>query len=285
VGQAIHSIVAKGVFKREDIWVSAFNLMSLPLPLFLHKYLVWVGSVVTMASEFILGALDLQIQSEFSPYNPTKNASFFPYDVSGNINFQVSGSIACSLANFSTPPAYIDAILLHAPYPSLSDTLTAYKALELYVPSQIKHLGLSNIDVATLRAVYDAARIKPVIVQNRFTADIASIPNPEMPPGVNTPEDKYDAAVRAWGSPNLLGSELVKSMAKELGVDSEVALRAGVQGLSDNVSTLVGTGKEERIESIVAGMRNVDEWKREDRNREKWDAWMLVLNELLLEEP
>jgi diketogulonate reductase-like aldo/keto reductase len=219
--------------------------------------------------------------------------------VSGDINSQVSGSIPCSLANFPTPPAYIDAILLHAPYPNLSDTLTAYKALEVYVPSQIKHLGLSNIDLATLLAVYNAARIKPAIVQNRFTADVASIPNPKMPTGVNTPEDRYDAAVRAfclekgivwqpwgvlWGSPHLLGSELIKKMAVELGVEPEVALRACVQGLSDNVSTLVGTAKEERIESIAVGMRNINKWKRQDRNREKWDTWMLALNKLLSEE-
>jgi hypothetical protein len=146
--------------------------------------------------------------------------------------------------------------------------------------------------------VYDAARIKPSIVQDRFTADIASIPNPRIPPGVNTPEDRYDAGVRAfceekgivwqpwgvlWGSPDLLAHELIGEVAQELAVEREVALYACVQELSGQVSILVGTSKEERLNAVIDGMRKVEAWKHKGENSGKWHMWMMKFQQILSE--
>jgi predicted oxidoreductase len=230
---------------------------------------------------------------------------FFPYDVSTDITSQVSASIAGSLHNFTTSSSsaqlkqpYLDAIILHAPYPSLSDTLEAYKALESHVPHHITHLGLSNIDLATLCAVYDAAVIKPSLVQNRFTSDIKAIPNPKMPPGIDTPEDQYDKGVRAfcrekgivwqpwgvlWGSPELLSSGLVGRVAEGLALEREVVLFSFVQGLEEMSSLLVGTGRKERMIGVMDGLNRVEEWKKEGKNGRVLDGCMGEFKGLLVE--
>jgi hypothetical protein len=120
-----------------------------------------------------------------------------------------------------------------------------------------------------------------------------------MPPGLDTPEDRYDVGVRSfcrekgivwqpwgvlWGSPDLLCSRLVETVAGALGVEREIAMYACVQRLEENVSILVGTGREGRMTAAVDGMRKVDEWRRKDSNGEKWDVWMGEFRELLLEE-
>lgn len=288
-GESIRNAVHKGVIKREDIWVF-LCINACKCKTYLHS----------------------QIQSKFTPYLPTKDPAFFPYDVTGDIKSQVDGSIASSLNNFTissisneapsqstrTSKPYLDAILLHSPLPTLTQTLEAYRALESHVPQHVTRLGLSNIGLDTLRAVYDAARIKPSIVQNRFTTDIASIPNPKIPPGIDTPEDRYDAGVRAfceergivwqpwgvlWGSPGLLVQSLVGEVAENLGVVNEVALYACVQELPGQVTILAGTGKEERVNGVIDGMRKVEDWKRRGQNSEKWKMWMMKFREILLE--
>jgi hypothetical protein len=64
VGQAIQSIVAKGVLKREDIWVSALILsLSLSLSLSPQKSLVWVSPAFKKGSELTLWTLVTLIDS------------------------------------------------------------------------------------------------------------------------------------------------------------------------------------------------------------------------------
>lgn len=192
--------------------------------------------------------------------------------------------------------AHLDVVILHAPYPSLDDTLAAYRALEGYFPDKIKELGVSNIDIRTLRAIWEHARIKPILVQNRFTADIESKPNPEMPPGIDTPEDRYDAEVRKfcahkgityqpwgllWGSANLLESRVIQNIAKTLDVDKEVALQSCMQDISTKVTLLVGTSKKDRITSTVEGLTRIDVWKVDAANQGTWTAWIKEFRELL----
>lgn len=206
-------------------------------------------------------------------------------------NFNLSDT-----ADTGDSAAYLDAVVLHAPYPSLDDTLDAYRALEAFVPKQIRHLGVSNIDIGTLREIYERARVKPLLVQNRFTADIKSIPNPEMPPGIDTPEDRYDAEVREfckskgityqpwgllWGNANLLESHVIQAIAKTFDVDKEVALQSCMQDLSSKTCILVGTSKEDRITSTVENLAKTNIWKKDAANQETWMVWMKEFRELL----
>jgi diketogulonate reductase-like aldo/keto reductase len=83
----------------------------------------------------------------------------------------VAQSLKKSLANLGV--AYIDSWVLHSPFPSISDTLLAWNAMETGVAAgSVRQLGLSNCyDLKTFSLIYDAAKVKPRVLQNRFYRD------------------------------------------------------------------------------------------------------------------
>lgn len=190
---------------------------------------------------------------------------------------------------------YLDSVILHSPYPNLDDTVRAWKALEEQVPHNCRFLGLSNIGITTLRALYDVARVKPVVVQNRFTEDISSVPNPSMPPGIDTPDDKYDTAIRGfcqekgilyqpwgilWGTPSLLKSDVVKEVAAEYKVENEVALYLCFLGLK-GTGLLIGTKNEERMKGDLESIETWRLWLGQSDQQMRWDKWMTEFQTLL----
>lgn len=140
-----------------------------------------------------------------------------------------------SLKSFDFGVAYLDNLIMHQPCPTIDETITVWRALESHVPHDITSLGISNVDLPTLKALYEVATVKPSIVQNRFTGDV--LPPPEIP--LPTPMTPYDADVRAfcsdhdivyqpwgtlWGTPNLLKSATIQAVENELCVSKEAAL-------------------------------------------------------------
>ncbi|EFQ32211.1 aldo/keto reductase [Colletotrichum graminicola] len=209
----------------------------------------------------------LYIQTKFSP-----SPSALP------IPDQVHASVASSLNNLSVPgnlfareeaPAaakdedgggggfYLDCVLLHAPYPSYADTLLAWRALESYVPSRIRTLGISNVHLDELRALCADAAVKPVVVQNRLN-----------------PKEAYNTPVRVFcrerginfqsfwtltANPPLVRGEAVARVAEGAGVSNEVAMYALVLGLR-GVSVLDGTTNEARMKEDLEGVEKVAAW-------------------------
>lgn len=59
---------------------------------------------------------------------------------------------------------------MHSPMRHMADTLLVWRVFESLVDrGQVKSIGLSNTyDLNELRQIYDAARIKPKYLQNRF---------------------------------------------------------------------------------------------------------------------
>jgi predicted oxidoreductase len=194
---------------------------------------------------------------------------------------------------------YIDCLVLHSLYPTLEETLAAWKAMESYVPSKITSLGVSNTDLATLKVLFETAKVKPSVVQNRFTEDIASKPNPKMPTDLPYPEDPYDHAVREfcfargitytpwgllWGNPTLLEQmDVFDTMGDEAGVTKEVACFECMRGLTQSkISILCGTTKVERMGETIEGMKRIDEYlaKSED-NRRTWEQHIATVQNLI----
>jgi len=110
---------------------------------------------------------ELYMQTKFTPVDGQDPARI-PYDPGGSLAQQVQQSGNVSLENLRT--SYLDCLLLHSPLASFDETLQVWRAMESLVDSGVvKELGISNCyDVATLSALYGAARIKPLMVQNRF---------------------------------------------------------------------------------------------------------------------
>ncbi|KAK1639487.1 aldo/keto reductase [Colletotrichum phormii] len=212
----------------------------------------------------------LYIQTKFSPS---------PSDLP--IPEQVHKSIASSLKNLAESGEedfYLDCVLLHAPYPSYTDTLLAWRALETHVPSRIRTLGISNVDLPDLQRLCDEdARVKPVVVQNRLN-----------------PDEGYNTAVRVFcrerginfqsfwtltANPRLVRGPFVRQVAKGAGVSDEVAFYGLVLGLR-GVSVLDGTTNEVRMKEDLEGVERLMAWAEGD-GVEVWRESLAALKAVL----
>jgi diketogulonate reductase-like aldo/keto reductase len=112
---------------------------------------------------------DLYLQTKFTAVSGQDPASI-PYDPSAPLPTQVAQSFA-SLRNLKT--SYLDCLVLHSPFANAGHTLAAWRAMEsLVAGGGVRQLGISNCyEVDTLAALYEAALVKPAVVQNRFYAD------------------------------------------------------------------------------------------------------------------
>ncbi|KAI1748254.1 Aldo/keto reductase [Xylaria castorea] len=194
---------------------------------------------------------NLFVQSKFSPiftHHPAK----IPYDTSQDVAAQVKQSVDQTFDNLQLD--YLDALLLHAPYPDVKDTQAAWEVLESYVPGRIRFLGVSNTTLAQLQGLYETATIKPVMVQNRFYK-----------------ETQYDSEIRSFckdhsivyqafwmlkKNPDILESDVVASVAQKLGVENEVAFYLLMLCLGDT-QVLDGTTNQERMETDLKAVANI----------------------------
>jgi len=133
-----------------------------------HEAGVGEGIAACLGSE--LSRADLFLQSKFTSLSGQDRASV-PYDPRAALALQVAQSFERSLQNLRT--TYLDSLVLHSPLETMKDTLEVWHAMESIVASSRLHrIGISNCyELATLRRLYDAARIKPSVVQNRFHAE------------------------------------------------------------------------------------------------------------------
>ncbi|KZF20539.1 putative aldo-keto reductase [Xylona heveae TC161] len=183
----------------------------------------------------------------------------------------VRASVSSSLWNLrhdeqSQDDAYIDSLVLHSPLPAMAQTLSVWRALEEFVPHRIHHLGISNTTLPVLEALYEEAKVKPAVVQNRFYLDT-----------------DFDIPLRAYcrkkgiiyqsfwtltANPRLLRSVPVATIAENVGIEKEVALYCLVLGL-DNTVILNGTKDRQRMASDWEGLRKTRDWARD--NAYEWE--------------
>lgn len=115
----------------------------------------------------------LFIQSKFT-YQQGQDHRL-PYDANADIHAQVRQSFTSSLLHLKTD--YLDSLVLHGPF--LSHTLhdndcEVWREFEdLVAERKVKYLGVSNISLPQLVALYERVNIKPKFVQNRCFASTA----------------------------------------------------------------------------------------------------------------
>ncbi|KAF1829092.1 aldo-keto reductase-like protein [Decorospora gaudefroyi] len=222
-----------------------------------------VGEALREAfTEGVLKRDELYLQTKYT--TPAgQDLSNMPYDPKAPLETQVRSSVASSLKNLrheaeSEGTAYIDCLLLHSPLPTIEQTLQAWKLLESYVPGQIRALGISNVTLPVLQAIYEHAAVKPAVVQNRFHH-----------------QTRYDVALRAFciernityqsfwtltGNPTLLKSGPVTALAQAANVDFPVALYALVMDLG--VVVLNGSTSRHHLRTDLEGIQSVREWAK-----------------------
>ena len=130
-----------------------------------------VGNGWTLAAkELGLQRSELYLQTKYtsiSGQDPNK----IPYDATAPLTERVSQSLKVSLHNLQT--SYLDAWVMHSPERTLDETMVAYRVMEQAVDDgKVLRLGISNCyDYDMFTSIYEQARIKPSVLQNRFYED------------------------------------------------------------------------------------------------------------------
>jgi diketogulonate reductase-like aldo/keto reductase len=129
-----------------------------------------VGAGVAAGFKQGLTRADLYLQTKFTSLSG-QEPERIPYDSKASLAEQIAQSVATSLKNLQTD--YLDCVLLHSPMPTMTQTQSAWRTLETFVDAgQVRRLGISNCYSRTdLERLYETARIKPAVIQNRFYAE------------------------------------------------------------------------------------------------------------------
>ncbi|KAL6709818.1 hypothetical protein ACN47E_000603 [Coniothyrium glycines] len=221
----------------------------------------FVGDALREAySDGLLSRGELYIQTKYT--TPAgQDLTNMPYDPSAPLDVQIQTSVKSSLNNLRSSDragdaTYLDCLLLHSPLPTIEETILAWKLLEAYVPDSIKSLGISNVTLPILKAIYEEATIKPTVVQNRFY-----------------PQTRYDVPLRAFcrehgimyqsfwtltGNPALLRSKPIIALAHATGVEPSVALYSLVMDLG--VVVLNGTTSTAHMRHDLEGIAQIQNW-------------------------
>lgn len=207
-----------------------------------------------------------------------------PYDPDARLSEQINLSVSRSLRNLSPPGKYIshlvyvDSLLLHSPLPTMKETLQAWTHLEPFVPKRARQIGISNVDLPTLETIYQKAKVKPSVVQNRFHAETGyDVP---LRAFCKKHKIKYQSFWTLTGNLALLESQPVVTLAQEAEIVRPVALYALVMDL--DILVLNGTTSADHMREDLSGIRTVGKWA--DKNEEEWKRIRAEFREIIGED-
>ena len=243
-----------------------------------------VGEGIRRAlSEDKISRDDLFIQTKFTSVNG-QDPNKMPYNPAASVSEQVHTSIKSSLQNIrpsaeesSSESTCLDCLVLHSPLPTMAQTLEAWRAAETYVPHRIRYLGISNVTLGILEQLYDSAKVKPAMVQNRFY-----------------PSTKFDVSIRTFcaersiiyqsfwtlsANPKIIHGPEVGHLAKIVGLTPYEAMYCLVLGL-ENVVVLNGTTNAKHMVDDLSCIQKTRQWASE--NPKDWanylDTFKVLLN-------
>lgn len=193
-----------------------------------------------------------------------------PYDANASLTEQIHASVTSSLLNLrpavdtaSVEESYIDTLVIHSPLRTLELTIDAWTALQTYVPSRIRHLGISNCSLPILSALCSSPKVtvKPAVVQNRFY-DETSFDVP-LRAYCRDHEIIYQSFWTLTANPDLARSDVVKHLARRIGITPAAALYTIVMGLGKTV-VLNGTKNETRMIEDLEAPGKVEKFTHEE---------------------
>lgn len=186
---------------------------------------------------------------------------------------------------------YLDALLLHSPYPDFADTLRAWRAMSTYVPDRVRALGVCNISHGNLVRLCesDDVLVKPSVVQNRF--------HPETDWEITQRRFCAEQGI-LWQAhkvlkqkEELLASEVVSEVATAgiggvgdghgVGLGRHVAVYLLVLSLGGEVAVLNGTKNEEHMREDLGALVRFKAWRAEQGNEKRWEELVERFKELI----
>ena len=169
-----------------------------------------VGLGLLKAYEIGIKREDIFLQTKFTPIDGQDQKNM-PYLESDEIEVQVEKSFETSKKNLKTD--FIDAYILHSPvYPGSKLQRVWQKMEEFYDKNEVGALGISNCyDLDVLVYLYNNAKVKPTIVQNRFYSQSGY--DKEIRAFCNENGITYESFWSLTANPNILASEVLRNLA------------------------------------------------------------------------
>ena len=198
---------------------------------------------------------NLFIQTKLTTHEAYRDAPK-PYSSDDSPAEQVTKSLNQSLHNLKCDGIRLSAYILHAPFPTIEETMQYWAAMEMHVPDKVDYLGISNVSLEILQEVYSRSRIKPSIVQNNFS-----------------PAFGYDRDIISWCAENrivyqaysvlksnvdLLSCKLVGWLAEKHDITEPQALYLLLLSYGDGIICILnGTSSPESIESDLRAVMGI----------------------------
>ncbi|GAA6002892.1 uncharacterized protein JCM10292_001360 [Rhodotorula paludigena] len=221
-----------------------------------HYHQPGVGdALVAVTQDGTVSRKDLWIQTKYTPI--------------GGQDLNKPLPLATSLRELKTD--YLDALVLHSPLQTKREHREVWTAFENAVDDgKVRHLGISNIYDATYLAwIFETARIKPSIVQNRFYADVDYAA--DILPLCAQQGADLQTFWTLTGNPQLLAHPSLAALARAYESPSlspafalyEFLMRSAslAPGERGRVVPLDGTTDEDRMRLAVEVVRKVEERK------------------------
>lgn len=204
------------------------------------------------AAELGLKREDISLQTKFTSLNG-QDPKRIPYDKSAPLETQVRQSVAKSLENLQTD--YLDTLVLHSPMQTHSETMTVWKAFEEFVDQgKVRKLGVSNCyDLGKFTNIYNDARIKPSILQNRFYMESGF--DVQLRSFCAEHDIKYQSFWTLTANRQALASTKIKDFAAKKGLTPQTLMYAYM--MQNGHTPLDGTTNKEHMAEDVAVMKRI----------------------------
>ena len=204
------------------------------------------------AAELGLKREDISLQTKFTGLSG-QDPEQTPYDRTAPLKEQVEQSLAKWLENLQTD--YLDSLVLHSPMSSFDDTMTVWRRFESFVDDgKVRRLGISNCyDYKMFTKLYDQARIKPSVLQNRFYDQSGF--DVELRQFCREKDIRYQSFWTLTANRKALASPDIKALASEMKMSPEALMYVFM--LSQGHTPLDGTTDPEHMAEDVAVMKRI----------------------------
>ncbi len=163
-------------------------------------------------TEGLIKREDIFLQTKFTPIGG-QDLDNMPYLQNDDVVTQLEKSFLKSKENLKTN--FIDSYVLHSPIFPITDLVKVYRKMEdLELSNEVGQIGISNCyDIKLLIYLYDIAKVKPKVVQNRFYKD--SNYDKEIRLFCKQKGIIYESFWSLTANPHILSNEIVQNLAKK----------------------------------------------------------------------
>mmetsp|Transcript_4327 Transcript_4327/g.9376 ORF Transcript_4327/g.9376 Transcript_4327/m.9376 type:complete len:297 (-) Transcript_4327:1080-1970(-) len=197
---------------------------------------------------------DLSLQTKFTSLNGQDRNSV-PYNKRSSLEDQVKQSLSKSLTNLRT--TYLDSLVLHSPMSTHADTMKVWRTFEGFVDEgKVRALGISNCyDPKKFMKIYDEARIKPNVLQNRFYAESGF--DVELRKFCRDHDIKYQSFWTLSANRKALAKPQIKELAQSKGLTPQTLMYAYM--MTNGHTPLDGTTNMNHMNEDITLMKRIFE--------------------------